>query len=81
MSCKILKPKDPQPFTSDDLKIGEMGMIIDDSIHNGQVLLRTYEGLVSLSNPRQTWPERHGSSPNFMIGRVYRVEVTSEFVS
>ena len=40
--------------------------------NNGEVLLGTYDGLVSLSAPIRTWSFRqgHGDSPTFLVRRL-----------
>ena len=45
-----------QQFSSRDLKVGEM-MEVNDSNWNlhGQIVLRVYGAIVSLSDPRNTW--------------------------
>lgn len=38
------------------LSIGEVMQVMDgSSTYNGEILLRTYDMLISLSNPRNTW--------------------------
>ena len=41
-------------ISADDLKIGQMG-IITEGDYMGNVVLRTYIGLVSLTHPRTCW--------------------------
>jgi hypothetical protein len=38
-----------------ETKIGDLMILYYGSDHVGEILLRVYEGLVSLSNPRNTW--------------------------
>ena len=53
----------PPTFNSKKLKIGEMMEVYDTSIP-GQILLKTYDGIVSLNDPNQTW-----SSGTMLSGR------------
>jgi hypothetical protein len=62
-----------------DMDIGEYGQINDDcSEHHGDLILRTYSGWVSLTNPRATWS--YGlSNPEFKINILpinTRIEIT-----
>lgn len=47
---------------SDNMQIGDIGLIIDSGARNGTVLLRTFSGYVSLNNPRKTWYSPQGES-------------------
>jgi len=52
--------------TTLDMKIGDIG-IVHGPIEQGTVLLRTYEGLVSLGSPRSTWRTDSKYDPNFPV--------------
>lgn len=59
--------KEPQ-FDSSRLHIGEM-MVCDDSISKGEVLLRCYCSIVSLTDPTHTWKFNFTSECPKLIGR------------
>ena len=48
-------------FTANMLEIGEMMEVIDSGnpAINGHILLRSFNVLISLSNPRHTWSNIH----------------------
>jgi hypothetical protein len=39
-----------------DLKIGDYGVVLIDNRHSDEIVLRHYCGVVSLTNPKHTWP-------------------------
>lgn len=46
-----------------DMKIGDFGVIVDDFTYDGEIVLMTFAGLISLTKPNHTWtPVRKGSS-------------------
>jgi len=40
-----------------DLKVGELAFIIEDSSYAGELVLRTYKALVSITAPNHSWTE------------------------
>lgn len=57
-TLKHVFPEFETEFTAKDLKVGEMMVVEGKQINqefNGETLLRTFEGIVSLSDPKKTW--------------------------
>lgn len=66
--------------TLKDLEIGELAFIDDLMMgnQNGEIILRTFDGAVSLTNPRNTW---NGLSSTFKMRRLpagHKVILTQE---
>ena len=64
-----------------EMKIGQIGRL-DNKGYRNPVVLRTYESVVSLENPNDTWPVRQ--SPNLKVeifpdGTI--IELTSGLIS
>lgn len=57
MKCRIKQDTRPLIRVAKDMSHGEMGVIVNDPIYNGQVVFRTFLGLVSLSNPGGDWDD------------------------
>ena len=38
-----------------DMKVGDLGQIVDGEINSNEILLRIHEGIVSLTEPEHTW--------------------------
>jgi len=47
--------KKEKPFDSSMLRVGEMMEVLEFGPHNGQILLRAYGSLISLTDPNGTW--------------------------
>jgi hypothetical protein len=60
---------EPRVIKAADMKPGEVGIIIDasNSGWGGTLVLRVFNGLVSLTNPQSTWDCTHKVRPNFDI--------------
>jgi hypothetical protein len=63
----------PQIIHAFDMVIGEIGVIQDTTTnlnisYIGEIVLRTYDGLVSLTNPQHTWAFRRAAlSPDVCV--------------
>ena len=44
-----------EPVTTKQLKVGELAFIAGDSGYTGELVLRVYDSLVSLTVPSHTW--------------------------
>ncbi len=55
MKGTILLEKGGRYAISQKMEVGDIGVIINDPIYNGTIVLRTYSGLVSLTDPNKTW--------------------------
>lgn len=51
----VLVPQVKDTIPACDLEIGQIGRIVSNHIYDGVVILRFYDGLVSLNNPEDTW--------------------------
>lgn len=40
-----------------DLSYGDLAIILDAEEHTGEIVMRTFYGIVSLNNPKITWDE------------------------
>lgn len=60
MFARVETEAEPVPSTS--MEIGEMGVIVDDEDspgpYKGHIILRIYDGAVSLNRPEATWMGR-----------------------
>lgn len=58
-TLKVSNNEDIKTIPASSLMIGELGKVVNkDSIFDEQILLRTYDGIVCLNNPRSTWEGR-----------------------
>jgi len=57
MKMTIELPKGTGIINTLDMKIGEIGKIID-GLYKGSTILCTYSGFVSLTNPHMTWDKQ-----------------------
>lgn len=58
-------PEMPRGFDSSMLEIGEMMEVQEFGICNNHILLKTYDIIVSLTDPKSTWPATGRSTPRF----------------
>ena len=57
MKCNVRGDTSPY-IPASAMKIGQIGKVIDTHhAYGGLIVLRTYTGVVSLSNPRSTWSD------------------------
>lgn len=42
-------------FDASQLKVGEMMLVIEEGVYKGDILLKTYNSVVSLVDPSFTW--------------------------
>lgn len=68
----ITMPKNKDIVRVYDLEIGDTGIILEPEKggYAGYLVLRTYDGLVSLSDPTQTWEVHNDERPPFRIKKV-----------
>lgn len=66
MKCKILNHPRPTKSAS-EMKIGEVGIVVGPNYasYKGTILLRTFDALVDLKNPRKTWRVQGRVAPSF----------------
>lgn len=80
MSARLVRPLG-KIIPATDLKVGQIGLVategdLRDFVSVGDIVLRTYIGLICLSNPDKTWT-RDYATPRF---NVYLLEAGSEVV-
>ena len=52
---KVIRKVDKTYIDAFDMKVGQLGIIIKKTTSVGQLVLRVFEGLVSLSDPHLVW--------------------------
>ena len=60
---------------ADQMSIGDVGVVKDHAPFKGEVVLQTYAGLISLSNPNNTWGYAHFDVEILLKGRKLILEV------
>ncbi len=50
---EMLEPREAPEVRCDALKVGEVAVCT--SVYTGEIFLKTFAGIVSLSNPEHTW--------------------------
>jgi hypothetical protein len=73
----------PTTISARDMKIGQLGQVSpadsdDDHLYSEHILLRTYNGWVSLNNPMATWPKPGPTFPVTLLPRWSRVTLEVE---
>lgn len=73
----ITMPKNKEIVRVYDLEIGDTGIILEPESgdYAGNLVLRTYDGLVSLSNPTQTWEIDPDRRPPFIMIKKVDIEI------
>lgn len=58
MSVEIIEQKSDTTVNATSLKIGQLGIIRHElQSYNGKIVLRIYNSIVMMDNPRNTWSE------------------------
>lgn len=53
---KITVSHTPQTVSADQMEIGQVARVSEtDRFYAGEIILRTYSGIVSLTDPNHTW--------------------------
>ena len=71
----IPTPKPPEGIPVGELEVGELaeGLGYENVVEKGCILLRTYNGVVSLTDPNRTWTwerETDSMQPHFRVKRL-----------
>lgn len=57
---KLISRKNTGIVSANSMKVGQVAYIRDDGERNGDIILRSYAGFVSLTNPKDDWMGRCG---------------------